>query len=102
METPAPRAGRRRRPAPPGSEESVQQFDRPAERTADRTAERADGRTDGRQQAPRQRHPDPPIYGALLARWAADGRTLPGRRDPEWSRIASSPIWPNGPLYGSP
>ncbi|MET8752541.1 hypothetical protein ABZW32_20945 [Streptomyces sp. NPDC004667] len=94
VETPAPRAGRRRRPVSPGCEESVQQFDRPADRPSERTAER--------QQPPRQRHPDPPIYGALLARWAADGRTLPGRRDPEWSRIASSPIWPNGPLYDSP
>ncbi|MFD9575427.1 hypothetical protein ACFWBI_37110 [Streptomyces sp. NPDC059982] len=54
-----------------------------------------------RQQA-RARHPDPPIYGALLARWAADGRTLRGRRDPEWSRIVSSPVWPTGPLYDDP
>ncbi|MFD8148475.1 hypothetical protein [Streptomyces sp. NPDC059708] len=44
--------------------------------------------------------PDPPVYAALLARWAADGRTLPGRHDPDWSRIASSPIWPSGPLFG--
>ncbi|GHI84276.1 hypothetical protein ACWGFX_30530 [Streptomyces xanthophaeus] len=40
--------------------------------------------------------PDPPIYRALLARWADDGRTLPGRRDPEWSRLTSSPVWPAG------
>ncbi|MEV7729502.1 hypothetical protein ACIRP0_08165 [Streptomyces sp. NPDC101733] len=73
IDTSTPRAGRRRRVTGPGSEESVQ-----------------------------QRHPDPPIYGALLAHWAAEGRTLPGRRDPEWSRIASSPIWPTGPLYGGP
>jgi hypothetical protein len=79
VETSAPRTGQhRRRPVPPGYEESVQ---RPG---------------------PGQpRQPDPPIYGDLLARWAADGRTLPGRRDPEWSRIASSPIWPSGPLFGS-
>ncbi|MEU8775648.1 hypothetical protein [Streptomyces sp. NPDC048606] len=82
LDTSTLRMGRRRRPAPaayeahgygaPRSEESV----------------------------PR-RLPDPPIYGALLDRWAADGRTLPGRRDPEWVRVASSPIWPTGPLFGS-
>ncbi|WP_314253717.1 hypothetical protein [Streptomyces sp. DSM 40907] len=38
--------------------------------------------------------PDPPIYLDLLARWADAGRTLPGRRDPEWSRLTSSPVWP--------
>ncbi|MER7465982.1 hypothetical protein [Streptomyces sp. NPDC097981] len=46
------------------------------------------------------RQSDPPIYRVLLIRWAEDGRTLPGHRDPEWSRIATSPIWPGGPLYG--
>lgn len=70
MDTLEASTGRRRRPTPPGFEESVH---RPA---------------------------DPPIYRAMLARWADDGRTLPGRRDPEWSRIASSPVWPGGPLYG--
>lgn len=70
METSTPRVGRRRRAPGAGSEESV-------------------------------RHtPDPPIYSALLTRWAEDGRTVPGQRDPEWSRIASSPIWPSGPLFG--
>ncbi|MFI8102854.1 hypothetical protein ACIQUQ_22150 [Streptomyces sp. NPDC101118] len=63
----APSTGRRRKPTSPGYEESV------------------------------QHHPaDPPIYRALLARWATDGRTLPGRRDPEWSRLTSSPVWPGG------
>ncbi|WP_411106590.1 hypothetical protein [Streptomyces sp. cmx-4-9] len=38
--------------------------------------------------------PDPPIYRALLARYADDGRTLPGRRDPEWARLTTSPVWP--------
>ncbi|MFB7257468.1 hypothetical protein [Streptomyces nojiriensis] len=38
--------------------------------------------------------PDPPIYRDLLARWADAGRTLPGLRDPEWSRLTSSPVWP--------
>ncbi|MFJ8012441.1 hypothetical protein [Streptomyces sp. NPDC096339] len=75
VETSMPRAGRRRRPMPPGYEESVRL-------------------------GPRQRYPDPPIYSALIARWTADGRTVPGRRDPEWSRVASAPIWPNGPLFG--
>ncbi|MCJ1681006.1 hypothetical protein MTF65_27380 [Streptomyces sp. APSN-46.1] len=70
LDTPAPRTGRRRRPTPHGYEESVQ-----------------------------QRQPDPPIYRALLARWATDGRTLPGRRDPEWSRVTTAPIWPTGPLF---
>lgn len=37
---------------------------------------------------------DPPIYQDLLARWADAGRTLPGRRDPEWSLLTSSPVWP--------
>ncbi|WKD35714.1 hypothetical protein KO717_29770 [Streptomyces xanthophaeus] len=63
--------GRRRRPAAPGFEESVQ---RPREQA--------------------QQVPDPPIYQDLLARWADAGRTLPGRRDPEWSRLTSSPVWP--------
>ncbi|MCB5180618.1 hypothetical protein [Streptomyces antimicrobicus] len=60
--------GRRRRPAPPGFEESVQQS-------------------------------DPPIYRDLIDRWTVEGRTLPGRRDPEWSRLTSSPVWPHGPLF---
>lgn len=42
-----------------------------------------------------QQAPDPPIYQDLLARWADAGRTLPGRRDPEWSRLTSSPVWPS-------
>ncbi|MEU6310602.1 hypothetical protein [Streptomyces sp. NPDC047014] len=37
---------------------------------------------------------DPPIYRELLARWADAGLTLPGRRDPEWARVMSSPVWP--------
>lgn len=34
---------------------------------------------------------DPPIYRALLAHWAERGRTLPGRHDPEWERLAAPP-----------
>ncbi|MGW3650565.1 hypothetical protein [Streptomyces sp. NPDC000878] len=35
--------------------------------------------------------PDPPIYRALLRTWADRGRTLPGRYDPEWVRLAAPP-----------
>lgn len=34
---------------------------------------------------------DPPIYRALIRTWADRGRTLPGRHDPEWARLAASP-----------
>lgn len=42
---------------------------------------------------PVQVHPDPPIYRALYALWADQGRTLPGRRDAEWTRLAAGPVW---------
>ncbi|MDX3455262.1 hypothetical protein PV396_25540 [Streptomyces sp. ME02-8801-2C] len=35
---------------------------------------------------------DPPIYRALLRTWADGGRTLPGRYDPEWVRLAAPPV----------
>ncbi|MDX2540676.1 hypothetical protein PV331_02200 [Streptomyces sp. WI04-05B] len=35
---------------------------------------------------------DPPIYGALVRTWADLGRTLPGRYDPEWVRLAAPPV----------
>lgn len=35
---------------------------------------------------------DPPIYRALLRSWADGGRTLPGRCDPEWVRLAAPPV----------
>ncbi|MFJ9827784.1 hypothetical protein ACIRSU_25985 [Streptomyces sp. NPDC101160] len=39
-------------------------------------------------------HPsDPPIYSAVLQLWASHGRTLPGHRDQEWSRLAAGPVW---------
>ncbi|MGW7092040.1 hypothetical protein [Streptomyces sp. NPDC054874] len=41
---------------------------------------------------------DPPIYSALLRQWESDGRTLPGRRDPEWRQAAALPPWPEAPL----
>ncbi|WP_262505365.1 hypothetical protein [Streptomyces sp. TRM68367] len=33
--------------------------------------------------------PDPPIYRDLMHTWADRGRTLPGRHDPEWVRLAA-------------
>ncbi|NJP49047.1 hypothetical protein HCJ93_02885 [Streptomyces sp. SBST2-5] len=33
--------------------------------------------------------PDPPIYRDMMRTWADRGRTLPGRHDPEWSRLAA-------------
>ncbi|MGW0121663.1 hypothetical protein [Streptomyces sp. NPDC003327] len=38
---------------------------------------------------------DPPIYKAVLSLWASQGRTLPGHRDQEWSRLAAGPVWAN-------
>ncbi|CAL9383477.1 hypothetical protein SUDANB43_01101 [Streptomyces sp. enrichment culture] len=35
--------------------------------------------------------PDPPIYRELMRAWADGGRTLPGRHDPEWVRLAEPP-----------
>jgi hypothetical protein len=34
---------------------------------------------------------DPPIYRDLMRTWADRGRTLPGRHDPEWVRLAAPP-----------
>ncbi|MDX6364077.1 MAG: hypothetical protein QOC85_3087 [Streptomyces sp.] len=34
---------------------------------------------------------DPPIYRAMMRTWADRGRTLPGRHDPEWVRLAAPP-----------
>ncbi|WP_149179030.1 hypothetical protein [Streptomyces sp. TRM49041] len=36
---------------------------------------------------------DPPIFRAMLRHWASCGRTLPGRRDQEWTRLAAAPVW---------
>ncbi|MFJ9633867.1 hypothetical protein ACIQPR_26395 [Streptomyces sp. NPDC091280] len=35
---------------------------------------------------------DPPIYRDLMRTWADRGRTLPGRDDPEWVRLAKAPV----------
>ncbi|MFF2024667.1 hypothetical protein ACFVW2_23045 [Streptomyces sp. NPDC058171] len=37
---------------------------------------------------------DPPIYRALVARWAAGGRVLPGSPDPEWERLTAPLVRP--------
>ncbi|MFE6285465.1 hypothetical protein [Streptomyces sp. NPDC057877] len=44
---------------------------------------------------------DPPIYRDLLQTWAGHGRTLPGRHDPEWVRLAAPLVLP-GQFSGSP
>lgn len=51
--------------------------------------------TSAEESVPQQTPPpaDPPIYQALLRQWASHGRTLPGRRDPEWNRLAAAPVW---------
>ena len=45
--------------------------------------------------------PDPPIYRDLLRVWADGGRTLPGRHDPEWVRLAAPQVLP-GQFSGFP
>ncbi|RPF31933.1 hypothetical protein [Streptomyces sp. TLI_185] len=35
---------------------------------------------------------DPPIYRDLMRAWADRGRTLPGRHDPEWIRLAAPQV----------
>ncbi|MER7720238.1 MULTISPECIES: hypothetical protein [Streptomyces] len=40
---------------------------------------------------PAPQPPDPPIYRELMRTWADRGRTLPGRHDPEWVRLAEPP-----------
>ncbi|MGW3727215.1 hypothetical protein [Streptomyces sp. F001] len=44
---------------------------------------------------------DPPIYSDLMRTWANRGRTLPGRHDPEWIRLAA-PLVRRGQFSGSP
>lgn len=43
---------------------------------------------------------DPPIYNALLLHWRSSGRTVPGHRDPEWTRAAALPAWSDRPPGG--
>jgi hypothetical protein len=47
-----------------------------------------------------QQPQDPPIYRALIRTWSDRGRTLPGRHDPEWARLAA-PSAMYGYGYGS-
>ncbi|MEV8018498.1 hypothetical protein AB0O76_19585 [Streptomyces sp. NPDC086554] len=42
-------------------------------------------------QPPQPQLQDPPIYRALIRNWAERGKTLPGRHDPEWVRLAAPP-----------
>ncbi|MFD6364088.1 hypothetical protein ACFWFX_30255 [Streptomyces roseolus] len=35
-----------------------------------------------------------PIYHELAARWAGEGRTVPGRSDEEWTALARHSPWP--------
>nr|WP_244904960.1 hypothetical protein [Streptomyces prasinopilosus] len=77
MTTPAhSTTGRRRTVLAPPSEQ--QPSSRPAPQPVARTAV-----------APPPRPPDPPIYRELMRAWADEGRSLPGRHDPEWARLAA-------------
>nr|WP_078067585.1 hypothetical protein [Streptomyces jeddahensis] len=71
--TPTHATGRRRRLLVPASAESVPRPPQP---------------------------PDPPIYRDLLTSWANRGKTLPGRHDPEWVRLAA-PLVSAGQFSGT-
>ncbi|QKW07432.1 hypothetical protein HUT18_14630 [Streptomyces sp. NA04227] len=45
---------------------------------------------------PPERQAPEPIYSSLLESWYRQGRTVPGRPDPEWNAIASRDFWPKG------
>ncbi|AWW40647.1 hypothetical protein DN051_31520 [Streptomyces cadmiisoli] len=45
--------------------------------------------------------PDPPIYRDLMHAWSTRGRTVPGRHDPEWIRLAAPLVRP-GQFSASP
>ncbi|MGW0735963.1 hypothetical protein [Streptomyces sp. NPDC002851] len=77
----------------PAPEESVQrpEFPRPEfHRPAFHRVESNPGAGSGTQSTglPQEPLAETPIYCALLQQWAGKGRTLPGHRDPEWSRLA--------------
>ncbi|MEV8568931.1 hypothetical protein AB0436_25675 [Streptomyces sp. NPDC051322] len=38
------------------------------------------------------RFAEAPIYQALIHQWGRAGKTLPGRRDPEWTRLTASTV----------
>nr|WP_240957360.1 hypothetical protein [Streptomyces chilikensis] len=50
--------------------------------------------------APGPASEDPPIYRELMRSWEEGGRTLPGRHDPEWTRLATPP-GRRGPVSGT-
>lgn len=37
---------------------------------------------------------DTPVYQDLVRQWGRAGRTLPGRRDPEWARLVATTVGP--------
>ncbi len=47
-------------------------------------------------------HADPPIYAALVREWRADGRTLPGTRDPQWMLLMALSPAVTGQLAAPP
>ncbi|MEU6122140.1 hypothetical protein [Streptomyces sp. NPDC047123] len=38
--------------------------------------------------------PADPIYESMLRKWREQGRTLPGRPDPEWTSLVEHDPWP--------
>ncbi|MFF0429836.1 hypothetical protein ACFYUJ_36335 [Streptomyces sp. NPDC004520] len=82
----------RHRQAEPRGEESVPQPTAP-------TSSPAPVPVPTQVQTPAQAQPkppapaDPPIYRDVLSLWASQGRTLPGHRDQEWTRLAAGPVW---------
>ncbi|WP_228979576.1 hypothetical protein [Streptomyces sp. DH12] len=35
-----------------------------------------------------------PLFAALAREWRAQGRIVPGARDPEWDVLVRRPVWP--------
>ncbi|MFF8383810.1 hypothetical protein ACF053_09205 [Streptomyces kanasensis] len=35
-----------------------------------------------------------PVFAALAREWRAQGRVVPGARDPEWDVLVRRPVWP--------
>lgn len=44
--------------------------------------------------APAPAPADEPVFAALAAHWAAEGRVVPGQVDQEWAMLAGSCPWP--------
>ncbi|TGB14324.1 hypothetical protein E2651_06500 [Streptomyces sp. MZ04] len=85
MPTVLPPTGRRRRTlltAPAPAAESVPQYSQAPQHA----------QPPQRAQPPQPQPQDPPIYRALIRNWAERGKTLPGRHDPEWVRLAAPPV----------